>query len=441
MTGMDKFWKNHPVAPVLIGGLILHGVILFLVLPLIGASVAPNYGAGFADDQDKLAWSLASGNGYRFSPDTAETLLREPGYPFLLAATFSVFGYSLPAARLVNVLLAAGTAWLLVVMARKTNGALPVATVAVALYLVHPGTVIGEARGGFEALYTFCVALLTWRLSEAITSQDKWDYFLAGVVLGLTVLVRSSLIALPLFVLTWLLVVPGRDQTRSVAASKVGVLVLAMGVVISPWVIRNYVLVGSFVPTATVSGIAMHLGEYVCRNRDSGQGLEDMGNGARDERAVIARAAGYRFQDHYFPYFYSPQDEIAYSKALRQEAVAFYASSPGEFLKCASYNVRDFWFGGKRATITILNAFVQIPYLVLAAIGGVWLVRREGRENRGAQVVSIVLIVTYSMAVHAVTYAQARYSMPLIPLLALLGAFPVAQWWERTFGGRTVAGN
>jgi len=98
----------------LVGGLVLHGVILFLVLPLMDSSIAQHYGAGFSDDQDKLAWNLVNGIGYRFSPETAETLMREPGYPFLLAATFSIFGYSLPAARLVNLLLATGTAWLLI---------------------------------------------------------------------------------------------------------------------------------------------------------------------------------------------------------------------------------------------------------------------------------------------------------------------------------------
>ena len=48
--------------------------------------------------------SVLEGVGYRFYSDTAETLLRLPGYPIMLFFLFYFFGESLSAAKFANVL-------------------------------------------------------------------------------------------------------------------------------------------------------------------------------------------------------------------------------------------------------------------------------------------------------------------------------------------------
>lgn len=416
-------WKDNPAIVVLLVGTLLHAAVLFVVLPIVGPWLGQHYGAGFADDYAELARNIAAGNGYRFTPDTAETLLREPGYPFLLAAVFSVFGDSLPAARLLNLIFMMGTAWLLIVMARESSHGRWLAALAVALFLVHPGILLGEARAGFEALYAFCLTLLAWRLSRALSSRRAVDYFWAGAALGLGVLVRSSLIAFPAIVLAWLLL-QRNAAPWSVTLGNLVVLSLAMCLVIAPWAIRNYRVAHAVVPTATISGIAMHVGEYVCRHRDSGRSLVDLDAGARDERAAIARSAGYRFNDQYFPQFYSVNDEVEFSQNLQRRAVDYYLSVPADFAKCASLNLLNFWVAGKGTLATILNAAVQIPYVLLALCGAIAL-----RRTSEPRVVAILLIVVYTMLVHAATFAQARYSVPLVPLLSLLGAYALARWW------------
>jgi hypothetical protein len=154
----------------------------------------------------------------------------------------------------------------------------------------------------------------------------------------------------------------------------------------------------------------------------------DLDRGARDERAAIARAAGYRFKDNYFPHFFSAYDEVKFSKDLLGRAADYYATNPGVFLKCSSLNLANFWFAGKNRLATTLNVLVQLPYLLLAAMGAGLLIRKEGWNT---QVTPIALIIVYSMLAYAVTFAQARYSVPLIPLLSLLGAYSLAQIWNR----------
>jgi hypothetical protein len=195
-------------------------------------------------------------------------------------------------------------------------------------------------------------------------------------------------------------------------------------------------LVHTVVPTATVSGIAIQTGEYVCRNRDTGHTLQELDFAARLERGEIARAAGYRFEDNFFPFFFSAKDEVEFNRDLTKRVVDYYLSNPTVFLQCASSNLLNFWIAGKKPGVSALNALLQIPYLLLALWGAVWLVRKAGGV---AYVTPIALIVVYHMAISSVSMAQARYTVPLVPLLAVLGAEPLKELWVCALRKRTVA--
>lgn len=436
MTRWIEAWRGRPELLALVIGLASHAVVLFAVLPTVNSYVAPFYGIGLADNYDDLALNLLNGNGYRFSPETAPTLMREPGYPVLLAAAFAIFGDGLGTARLLNLLLTAATALLLIRLVRGFTTDRRVAAVAVILFLVHPGTVLAEARAGFDMTYAFCLTLFTWRSIQALNTRRALDYFWAGGALGLAILVRSSLIALPAMLLAWFLFRPGAGRTRRRTIVEVMTLSLGMCITILPWVVRNYSVVHAVMPTATVSGIAFQTGQYVCENRDSGHTLHDLDYAASVERGKIARAAGFHFEDTFFPRFFSAEDEVEYSRDLTKRVMDYYLAHPKIFLQCASLNLVNFWIAGRNPAVSALDALVQIPYLLLALVGAVWLGRRPGGL---IHVTPILLLVAYHMAIHSVTIAQARYSVALIPLLAMLGAQPLTQWSARALTKRAAA--
>ncbi len=109
------------LAVVLAAAFMLQLAMLMFVLPTIQEGSSQLYSIGFADDYDLLAINIANGNGYRFFPDMALTMMREPGYPLVLSAVFFVFGHSLPAARFVNALFALASAIVLAVIAAKLS--------------------------------------------------------------------------------------------------------------------------------------------------------------------------------------------------------------------------------------------------------------------------------------------------------------------------------
>jgi hypothetical protein len=92
-----------------------------------------------------------------------------------------------------------------------------------------------------------------------------------------------------------------------------------------------------------------------------------------------------------------------------------------------AYNLFNFWFAGKSRMSTVMNVVVQLPYLILAAIGIVVCVKNKQFLAIGPFVVFIVYVV----AVYVPILAQARYSVPLIPFLSLLSAIALVAMQKR----------
>ena len=396
--------------------------LLLVVLPFVSEHISPFYGIGFADDYDKIAINIAQGNGYRFYPDTAPTIMREPGYPLLLSAVFALFGYSLPAARLLNALLAVAGAGIIAVLAGKVSKHWAVIVGAPLLFLFHPGTMVAESRGGFEIFFIFSLLLFFLVLYKALADgRTKW-FALAGIVLGWAVLIRSTFILFPLFLLLYLWLFRRDFYPGLAAVGRVVAMTGAMLFVISPWVARNYAVVEKLVPTTSVQGIAAHAGQYICQHLTFDNEFQQLDSAAAQERIRFASELGYAFRGGYYQYFFDTADEVEFSNHLVATVLREYAKSPGLVIKCASANLFNFWFAGKNWRATVMNVLVQLPLLVLAA-GGLWCARRAGRWSA---VAPMALAIAYLMLLHAPIHAQARYSVPLVPFIAILGCYGLA---------------
>ena len=341
---------------------LLKLICLFLVFPLFEASLGSMYGIGFADNYHMLAQNLATGNGYRFTEDTALTLMREPGYPVVLAMLFSLFGYGLSAPRVANLLFGVISAVLVSHLTRQVSGSERAAKVAPVLLLLNPGIIITDIRGGVEGLFIMlllCFLTLTYR---ALASARFKDYFFAGLVLGITSLVRSTALLFPSFLLLYFFFWERVRPTIPAMLGRVAIVWIGAFLVMSPWIIRNYALAEKFVPTASVAGVSAHAGQYICTHFSFDKSLEKVDGDAATERLSLARQQGYRFKEvesQYYIYFYNVQDELAYNSFLGQQVIQKHLQSPLLLLECSAKNAFNFWLSGKTWVATSLNSVVQ----------------------------------------------------------------------------------
>jgi dolichyl-phosphate beta-glucosyltransferase len=402
-------------------------IILFVLIPEASSRINQFYSSNrYADGYDQLADNLAEGNGYRFYPDTAETLMREPGYPMLLAGIFMVFGKNFAFVKLANLILALAVAYLMTRIARKLSDNRLLILGSPLLFLFHPETLIAESRGGIEILFTLMLTLFTLTVYRAVKSNRWWDYLLSGAVLGLAVLVRSTPILFPVVLLGYFLLFERAENQKVAILRNFILMTVAMFIVLSPWIIRNYSLTGKFVPTASVLGVSAHTGLYLSTHQAIGNLLLD--TEAASERSKLAHELGYHFKDGYYQYFYSSADEVTFSQYLFNRVVHEYESSPLLFIKTVGLNFLKFWCGGKTWKAVAMNAIVQLPFLALAIMGIV----RCLRNDRSKELAPLVLLIIYIVAVSMPILAQARYSEPLNPFLSILAFIPLVMA-RRTF--------
>lgn len=406
--------KNLLTIGLFVLAVVAHATLLFVVIPKISHRLHASYNQDeYADGYDQLAANLVNGNGYRMYPETAKTLMREPGYPILLAGIFSLFGKNFAAVKLANMLMAFLAAGLIYRIARRFSDS-PVMTLGPPLiFLFHPGTLIAESRGGVEVLFTLFLALFMCTLYAAIQSHRSWRYALSGAVLGLTVLIRSVPILFPVFLLAYLLIFEPRGNGKVLILRNVACMVTAMLVVLSPWILRNYFLTGKIVPTASVVGVSAQTGEYILTH-DSGD-RRRVDREAAQERNALARELGYPFKQGYYQCFYSSGDELKFSSFLMKRVAGDYLDSPALFLRVIATNLAYFWIGGKTGDSIRMNLVLQVPFLILAVMGAVLAVR----HGQAGLVGPMVLLIGYSIAISLPILAQARYSVPLIPYMSI----------------------
>lgn len=394
---------------------LLNALILFVLIPKASTKLHGLYSEDqYQDGYDQLAANLASGNGYRFYPNTAETLMREPGYPVLLAGIYRVFGSSFVYVKLVNMILAFAAAYLLMLIARRISGNWLVAFGAPLLFLFHPGTLAAESRGSVEILFTLVLTIYVFTVYRAAKS-DRWqDHVASGVALGATMLVRSTPILFPLVLFGYVLAFERHGRNFLVLTRNFALTILAMFLVMSPWVVRNYLLTEKFVPTASVLGVAAQTGLYFSTHPEIGNVQMDWD--ASQERNQLARELGYPFKIGYYQYFYSPTDELAFSQFLSQRVVREYEMHPLIFLKTLALNTLKFWCGGKTEKSVVIDAILQFPFLILAIAGTVLCIK----GSRTTLIAPLALLCVYLVGVSVPILAQARYSEPLIPFMSIL---------------------
>jgi 4-amino-4-deoxy-L-arabinose transferase-like glycosyltransferase len=182
------------------------------------------------------AKSIAAGHGYEILHHP--TAFFPVGWPAFLAGLFLITGPSFVVVKVAALVLWMLTTAFVYLLGRRLGGR-NVGLVAGVLVAVAPTMTVYAMRASSEHLF---IPLLLAVCLLVVTAEGRTPSIrraaLAGVFLGLAILVRSTGILLPLVIPLWLLLRrPARESWRAaVTMSVVSVLVL------SPWMARNAVV-------------------------------------------------------------------------------------------------------------------------------------------------------------------------------------------------------
>jgi 4-amino-4-deoxy-L-arabinose transferase-like glycosyltransferase len=414
-NNVSRLYKGGYVFLLLLVLSVIKLAIVLILLPRINSMFPGVYNiADFSDDYHRIALNLISGAGYRFFPDTALTLVRGPGYVIILAGLFRLFGPSLIAAQSFNIFLSAATAYIVLILARSMFKGVALILSAPVIFLFYPSVILSESRAGVECVLAFLSALLVLLFYKAVKGGGYWCYAAAGCALGFSLLVKSTLLLLPVFLLPVIFIYRrGKDNLRKMILNTV-IFIGVSCVVYSPWVIRNYLVTGEFAPAMTIKGTTACQGVYINRNMLSGREYRVLMDEATRQQAKLARKLGLKFKDGFFQYFLSSRDEVMFDRLIFGKAMEEYASSAPFLLRCVLSNFLGFWFQGRTHVASYMNLVLAMPFIILSAIGAV-------RGYRTGPIVMLILVFSLSYILpHLLILGIARYYVPLVPLLSLL---------------------
>jgi 4-amino-4-deoxy-L-arabinose transferase-like glycosyltransferase len=382
-----------------------------------------------------IARRLAAGAGFVHPELEHVTAYRPPLYPVMLALIVTCGG-GIKSLAAVQIALGTATVWLVwrlgcrLQMRRRS-------LLAAAVVAINPLLIQATSLAMTETLFTFLVTACLLMVAE-----KRWRS--TGLLGGLAALCRPTMFVFAglsaiVLLMRILLLSRGIEAPQSLERSQnTGrspsnsrswrpwlVVSLMSGVVIAPWLIRNWLVFGQPMITTTHGGYTLLLG-----------------NNAEAYRKEVARPFGTLWDSRAWQRSLEAElqrngiataDEVARDRWMSLQARDWIAQHPGEFLSACWLRIRRFWniapSGADAASqprVVLWGvAFFFAIELTAAAVG----LARFKRDQWADWFPLLMLIVSFSL-LHVVYWSNLRMRAPIEPALALLAVSSMKRFFQ-----------
>lgn len=363
------------------------------------------------------AVALAEGEGYVNPQSGTNTAQWPPGYPFLLAGLYWLFGPSMPAAWITNIILGALTCVALYIVGCLMAGQ-RVGAIAGLLLAVFPGHVFFSSLLLSEILFTFLtVVAMVVMLLVARRGEDGSipRLIVLGLIVGAAALVRGQGLFLVVVagLLWWLYTA---DWERALQWTTV--VLLTCVAVIVPWSIRNYVAMNGFVFISTNGGNNLWMGNHEGAN---GRLMWGVGLMLLGEAAELP----------------PPEREVAKSNLALRLGLKFMFTHPWEELQLAGSKVRALYEDDEAAlrwihapeegkplrSVRVIADVADCFYFAALVVSAVGLLYWVGQ--RSSAVALPLLVVGVFTLGQLLFFGAPRFHFPMLASFCLLSAVGV----------------
>lgn len=355
---------------------------------------------------------------------------RMPGYPALIAICQMTLGLNRAALVTVQGLLVLASVGMVYLLASKCFGKCA-ALIFLVLSSIYPFIAHSAVQISAEAPALFFVSLAYYSLS----SPKTWRFAFAGLAIGLASYFRPNLLFLSIAVAGAIVMASRR------AFPKACILVIAAGLTVLPWAIRNHVVFHHFTPTPAIKGSGTSLLLATWQSRVSVDSLVNYGmrgrvtaelrdSGMLDQISALNRRIG------------MPEDTVfitpeAYpGNAKKQEADRLFTETaldnikkwPLTYLLSSTINMARMWFS---AYLSGFPPLIRAAFLVegvvvlLAGVLGGWKALRHCNAEHRTVIYAIVGGLLYFTLTLCWLHTEARYTIPIRLLLLALAGYSV----------------
>jgi len=170
------------------------------------------------------------------------------GWPLQIAILYSIFGKNNVDAVLIYNLIISSLTILLFYLIAKNLFNTNIALISSLIVSLNPIFILSSSRATTETNFLFFLMLAIYFFIKSSKTHKVKFYILFGGIIGFTSLVRPVAF-LYIFVLLFLLFIVRKFQKKLIIS------LISFLIVLSPWIIRNYIVFHSFIPMTNMSGL------------------------------------------------------------------------------------------------------------------------------------------------------------------------------------------
>ncbi|MCB8980360.1 MAG: glycosyltransferase family 39 protein [Ardenticatenaceae bacterium] len=408
--------KSHKAVLIVIG-------IAFIIRLSIALYSPGNPHEDFASYYN-LAVNLTEGSG--FSGTSGPTAFRAPGYPLFLSLFFYIFGTSLFVARMANVLLSTIVVLGTYLVSREAFSE-NIALISATIVAFTPSLILYTPILASENLATPLLLISIWLIILGWERTKLSYFFLAGVSMSIATLTRPGFLMFPCVIAIYMAF---RKLQLALIFRYLSAFAIGLLLTLSPWVIRNYLVFGQFIPVATNGGFNLAIG---FNQYSTG---EYIGNVTETVLGKEYDWAAYRLKD-------SNLTEPDIDQALKTAALEFIKENPVRAITLSLPKLLYF-YGDDVSGVYHNIAFpsrptpnwlwktsrwiAQLYYLIVLVLASSTLFLYK-RINLYPHAVFILAVIAYWTFLHMVFFGGDRFHLPILPLLFSFSSIPI---WELT---------
>ncbi len=372
----------------------------------------------FSDSKIYNDWALRIlSSGKWFGSDV---FFMSPFYPLMLALIYSIIGHSVLLILILQTLVSTAVIFI-VYKISKLNFSESIALISAliaslyGMFIFYSGLILSET------FMTFFLSLAVLFLLKAEKDNNKLSWLLAGLFLGITIVIRANIIVLFIFILIWLGIRIIKWKNKSVLIFA-GYLTLGTIIPILPFTFHNLFASGDFVILTSNGGINFYIG-----NNPTSQGVYNTLN----EFDFNSDMSGKNYAEHISGRQLKPSEVSSfwYNKGLGYITGNFTSAVKLYIIKLfllfgpnenAQSSIMDYEFYEENFS-QILNLplipFSLVSYLAILSVYFLWKDKKK---------YMLLLIFFTSFIISSLPFfVNGRYRLPFTPVLIIMAAFSV----------------
>ena len=383
--------------------------LLFLSWTSAPPSMSITTGEPYGYESGHIAAAIASGKGFSSPLPVASgpTAWLGPIYPYVISAIFRALGvysmHSLHAIQALNCALSSLIVFPVYGIARRSFDA-TTAVFSSWLWVFLPTAWHIPIANVWDSTLSALFLALIFHATVVLRGRRKLLHWAGyGALWAAAALVNPALLSLfPLFLL-WLAQEARKQEIPCLRMILATLLMFLAGMI--PWSIRNYRVLGEFVPVRSNFGLELWLGN----NLDS----QDVNSFSQHPFVNAAEASEF-----------VRLGEVEYMAQKKGEAVAFIRSHPRETLVRVAARFFTHWFSvsdrpGSSGAKMPLHLKLFFPFNAIIVLSG-WLGAGIVYRKCGSLAQPYLAVLFVYPLVFYITHTTLRYRHPMEPILAIL---------------------